>query len=471
MRNLTVFLILLVVSTGCGGRSAKHKKPQTAREYLSRYAKLTFSKATDNEFLREELFRIEAEGGLPLQLACGKKELDASQSANVPLQAMAAAEQLSYLDRRLAYAFPESGFTIAERHASEIARLSADYQSLRLDLDRFSKSKKRTIDLAFDEGSLFGNRFIPCLEIAIKLELTVAGLALRNGDWKSARTGFERVWRSLELIAAQPHLESRVLCAQLRSATLRLLETMLNAPECDLEEVHFFRNLLAATIEQWPNDDRVWRGERARALHFFEMMRDGQALSLADEKLQAAIDDHGGSKDFGLWLHAHIDEDELFYLDQMRKLIDSCAVPFADRNGLIAALYSDLQSRARTDDDPLLSRLMLFDEVEPVMRWQASDRLRCEVMLIALEASLGERTASLALRTSPVSGRAYHIGVLQRIVRVDADSEAGEFGYAVSTPRYDLQVVVSDPDDVSDEQEVESDRWSKTPQKSARRLP
>jgi hypothetical protein len=474
MRPIQALLILAMAAlAGCSGRvapSAKLKKPQTAREWLARYGKLQFSRTSENPFLRDELARIEAENGLPEQFMKVDSDLNA-KSANHPLIAIASAEQLNYLDRRLAFVYPQADFAVAERHITEIERLCREYKSLRENLGRFSKSNDWTVDLAFDEGSLFGGRFIPCIETAIKLELTAGGLGVKTEDFRTARNCFERAWRSVEILASQPHLESRVLAAQMRVAALRLLEAMLQSPHCSVEEVRSLRDLLAATIENWPGDDRLWRGERARALHFFEMMRDGQALSLADEELQAAIDDHGGSKDFGVWLHAHIDADEVYYLDQMRKLIDSCDAPFAERNPTIAELFSDLQRRARTDDDPLLSRLMLFDDVESAMRWQASDRLHCEVMLIALDESLGERTASKDLRISPLTGRDYRVSVLQRIIRVDGDSEIGELGYAVSTPRYDLAVAVAPNDGDSREEEAELSERPKRRQKSAERLP
>jgi hypothetical protein len=233
------------------------------------------------------------------------------------------------------------------------------------------------------------------------------------------------------------------LAAKLRSSALGLLESMLKAPECDATQVREFRDLLARCLTDWPSDDRVWRGERARALHFFEMVRDGQILSLANDEVEMAMDDHGGSKDFGLWLHAHVDADELYYLESMRRLISCCELPFADRNATLRDLASDLQRLAKTDADPLLSRLMLLGDIETGMKWQASDRLHCEVMLIALDHAVGDGSIAGAYDRSPLSGRRYRVTRLQRIIRVDGDSEVGELGYLVSAPRCDLELARS----------------------------
>lgn len=441
--------IALIFAAALGCRPAVKptaKPPKTTREYLGQYAELRRSRLTENAFLRDELFRIEAESGLPQQFT--KPQLnggkDAADGVSGPLKSIATASQLNHLDRRLGVVFPQAEFIIAERHMSEVDRLSSEYSELRKELERFSRARDWTIDLHFDEGALFVAHYLPCIETALKLELCVAGLASRKTDWQSAKEGFTRAWRSIEILAAQPHLESRVTAAKLRAPALRLLETLLNSPACETSEVREFRDLLAQCLHRWPADDLVWRGERARALHFFEMIRDGQALSLADEELQSAIDDHGGVKDFGMWLHKHVDADEVYFLEAMRRMIKSCETPFADRITTLADLQSDLQRQAKTDSDPLLSRAMLLGEVEAGMKWQASDRLHCEVMLIALDHAVGEGNVSRSLERSPLTGRPYRITSLQRIIRVDGDSEVGELGYLVSTPRHDLEVARAD---------------------------
>ncbi len=456
-------LIVVLLFIGCR-ESARPTTaaPKTTREYLARYAELKFTRCTENAFLRDELFRVEAESGLPRQFATVKTE-NPGNNANNPLKSITSTAQLNHLDRRLAYVFPQGDFVVAERHIAEIDRLAKEYADLRKDLDQFSRAEDWTIDLRFDEGSLFAAHFIPCIETAIKLELTVGGLALRRGERQGVTQIFQRNWRSIQILASQPHLESRVLAAKLRTSALKLLETILGSPACEVNEVSKFRDLLAQSLLEWPADDRIWRGERARALHFFEMIRDGQALTLATDELQAAIDDHGGPKDFGIWLHAHVDADEIYYLENMRRLIQSCETPFADRNATIRDLQSDLQRLARSDSDPLLTRLMLLVDIEEGMRWQASDRVHCEVMLIALDHALGETEASRLLTRSPLTGRDYRVTELQRIIRVDGDSEIGEFGYAVSAPRYDLEVASAS------EEEEEPQPKVKTPPKTARK--
>lgn len=435
-RLLIVLFFLLLI--GCRpAPTSTAKPPKTMREWLARFAELRYSRLTENAFLREELFRVESESGLPNQFAIAN---DAPDGAHGPLKSITSAAQLNHLDRRLAHVFPQAEFAIAERHIAEIERLRSEYSELRKDLDRFSLAKDWTIDLAFNEGSLFAGHFIPCIEAAIKLELTIAGLTTRKAEWQAAKESSLRVWRAIEILAAQPHLECRVLAAKLRTSALGLLESMLKSPACDASQVRGFRDLLAQCLADWPADDRVWRGERARALHFFEMVRDGQILSLANEDLEMAIDDHGGAKDFGIWLHAHVDADELYYLEAMRRLITSCETPFADRNATLRDLSSDLQRLAKSDADPLLSRVMLLGDIESGMKWQASDRLHCEVMLIALDHAVGDGSVSSTLQRSPLTGREYRVTELQRLIRVDGDSEIGELGYLVSAPRYDLEL-------------------------------
>lgn len=442
------------------------KPPKTTREWLAGYAELRSSRMTENAFLRDELFRIEAESGLPKQFT--KPPIvtvkDADEGVSGPLKLITTASQLNHLDRRLGFVFPPAEFVIAERHMLEVDRLSSEYAELRKALERFSRARDWTIDLHFDEGSLFVAHFLPCIETALKLELCVSGLACRKSDWPSAKEGFTCAWRSIEILAAQPHLESRVMAAKLRTPALRLLETLLHSPDCQESEVREFRDLLAHCLNRWPADDLVWRGERARALHFFEMIRDGQALSLADEELQSAIDDHGGVKDFGMWLHKHVDADEIYYLETMRRMIASCEAPFADRIATLADLQSDLQLQAKSDTDPLLSRLMLLGDLEVGMKWQASDRLHCEVMLIALDHAVGDVNVSRSLQRSPLTGRPYRVTSLQRLIRVDGDSEVGELGYLVSTPRYDLEVARADLDV---EVEVEAKPTQERPKRPA----
>lgn len=435
------WLLLLLLLAGCGGAPRAADRPVTTRQFLARYAELQLTRATKNAFLRDELFRIEGEEGLPLQLAA----VSPAEPAQKALSAIVAAPQLSYLDRRLALLFPQGKFQIAQRHLPEIERLKSDYSALREELARLAKAPP-TIDLHFDEGTLFTAPFLPCIDAALRLELLCAGADLHADAWPQVVKSFRCAWSGIAFLAAQPHLESRVLAAQRRADALRLLEAMLEAPQCQESDVRDFLSLLNQTLADWPSDDRIWRGERARALHFFEMIRDGQVLSLANEELQLAIDDHGGSVDFGRWLYKHVDEDQFFYLETMRRLIDACRSPFFERAPLLEELQSELRRLARSDRDPLLSRVMLLGDIEPAMQWQASDRMHCEVMQIALQRSLGEGEATQQSRRSPLTGRAYRVAALQRQIRVEGDTEQGELGFAVSAPRYDLDLARAKPE-------------------------
>jgi len=174
--------------------------------------------------------------------------------------------------------------------------------------------------------------------------------------------------------------------------------------------------LFEAQLDHWPNDRVAWIGDRALALHAYEMIRQGQLALLLTPDERQRFDREGVLAGLQQRLQTHVDQDERFYLRSMRELIESCRQPYYQRRQRLTRLRKRLQAERNTSSFPFAAGRLFLAGVDQAMALQATDRTRMEVWALAL--ALSADLPRPAYHSSPLTGVTYLVDVGTRQVRV-----------------------------------------------------
>ncbi len=121
----------------------------------------------------------------------------------------------------------------------------------------------------------------------------------------------------------------------------------------------------------------------------YDMVRRGQLLNLLTSE---EVETFRRGEDVQRWtwrVLKSLDDDEVFYLETMRRLIDSCQEPYAARGPILNDCAARLDRLRGTPRHPFLAAQVLLVNVATAMRRQAADRARCEAWRLALAAAAG----------------------------------------------------------------------------------
>jgi hypothetical protein len=199
------------------------------------------------------------------------------------------------------------------------------------------------------------------------------------------------------LVAAESHLTTRSAAARMRNEALAVVELIVHHPAVTRAHIDALRSALARECDRWTSDDLAWRGERAIGLHAFEMVRDGQILSLLDaEEAQRVMDE--GPQRFGRALQKNIDDDEAFYLRTMREVIAISSLPYYERHERLKRIGGQLAERRGGPQEAFVSDFLLSKDLLWGQKMQAVDRAAMDVWLVALS-----RAVDAPLTDEPVN--------------------------------------------------------------------
>ena len=395
MRLGGLFLLLLVIA-GCGKSS--HPEPKSVADARS-YAQLDGLRRSPHQGLQAELARLEDEQLTPHQLAATRK--------TTPAETMVAVRP----DRLSVQAALREAYPALSRgmYQEQIERIDPDgdwrigpveRELLRELIGRTEKHRERfraalqQAENGFEIDPLVGPlaelEFFEPLELGCRLEGLLAVHYLADGEVADAAQSLDWMLLASERLAREPHVATRLLAAKMRAETLRLLQVIVKDSRCDAATLEAASQRIDQLLAQWPSDAQAWIGERASGLIVYEMVRDGHYLSLIDRQEVARLEKQHLLKTTARAVMGGIDEDQFFYLQSLRKLIESCDRPYCERIAAIAAIHQELAARESTQRYPIVAA-MLLDDVHTVQRRQAEDLARSLAWRLALQIATGKR--------------------------------------------------------------------------------
>jgi len=400
-----VFAIAL--AGGCPRRPSEQTKQQ---ELFTAYADLSHLEGTHHPGLQAELSLLQAERATPRLL-----EVD-SERAIPDSDAVDLGELLTETFnrstvkltwRRSEKLFDEAGFSWDPINLEHAFRLRRQYDEQRRRIRTALAKPGVYLHLRFTQGVGMSTEFVDAGLLYHRLELFYGAEQLTRGDLEGALDCIEPMLSFCELLGEKKHVISRLAAADARREAFALVQAIVMNEAAGHSELERIRHLLGDHLAHWPDDADAWIGDRAQALHMYEMIRDGHLLSLLTEE---ELVRHRQNRDLQTFVAAamrSVDADQHFYLRTMRDIIENCRRPFYQRAAVFQALRRDLDDLKRTPEYPLIADRLLLQDIQQGQRRQAVDRARAEAWANALSMALEER--SPAHEQNPATGEPYKI--------------------------------------------------------------
>lgn len=412
----------MLAVAGCGkSPSAGPKSVADARAY----AELPGLRRSPHEGLQAELARLTDEQRTPLQLA--------SAQVVAPVTTMVTARP-SELTPQVAIreAYPSLSRGMHEELLERIDpnrdwRVGPVERELLRDFvtrtaphrDKFRLALERAegglgIDPAM--GPLAELDFIEPLHLGCRVVGYTSVHHLADNDVTSALHSLTTMLKAAELLAREQHVACRLLAANCRADALRVLQLIVQHRHFNASHLDSVGARIDETLRQWPSDAQAWIGERASGLIAYELVRDGHYLALLDRDEVERLEKHHMLKTTARAVMGGVDEDQHFYLQSLRQLIDGCRLPFCERVPLLANIRRELSESESTQRYPIVAALLL-DDFERVHQRQAEDLARCVAWNTALRIARGQQ-ASSETPLNALSGKPYLATVEDQRVRI-----------------------------------------------------
>jgi len=408
-----LFLMALLAAPGCGSSDPE----QLNEETLEALSELPGATQAVSQALRDELARIREERGLPTQLS---RKVPEANNLSLILTKLFSAEPLPELVARVDEAFPAGRFTFPPIALEKAIRLRSTYDAQLVAIADALKSEQREFVVDYRKGFFADRSFVDACRIAVTLESYRAAEQLVENRVAEAIPSLRMMFDLTQRLAALKHVESRLEAVELRRRSFLVLQAIVDHPQFSADLLPVIRPLVAEQLTDWPYDGETWIGDRAIGLHAYELVRRGELLQLLTAEELAKFGDEGTLDDLQNAARRFVDQDELYYVQTMRTLIDACQQPYAER-GKIFVEIKQAQNALRSEPDfPLVAARVFLPNIEVAQQMQAEDRALVEVWSLALSLAAGNPRQGEPL--DPVSGKPYHVSLESHRVTVWAES-------------------------------------------------
>lgn len=390
-------------------RATSSPPKPTSTAGLQYFASLPGLKATNHALLQAEYARLEEEKQTPLQIDAALPPAKTKTSSTPPLQDLERAFPL--LSRQLvlqqvAEAYPQDGFAMTPAQQERAKELLIRYKYGRALFSQCLPASRSGYGLQTAHGYLAKYDFLDVLEIGVRLSLLSAADHLRSGDFPAAIDELQLASEALAPLAKEPSLLARSTATRLRSewcaATNLQLQSLVlpqDLRQALLQSIRFQQSqLLPAAFH--------FSAERAAGLLVYEWVRQGSFLSLLSSEEVQKLTDQGLLPATRQAAQQNVDEDELFYLTQMRQLITASSSPYFTQAKTFQNITDQLAQRQKEGTYPLLAARLLQD-LQAASRWIALDETHLASHEIALATSLSVQPQSS--ETCPLDGSKFAV--------------------------------------------------------------
>jgi hypothetical protein len=401
MRALFLVLpLMLMPCVGCHRNEAARPPVKQAVDF----SHLPGLRATTDLALRDELARIEEEKATPELLM--RTGVPPQENIATGLNALFPPAQAPAIFAQSTELLPSGAFTFTPPALEKAAAFEKRYDRQRREARKVLHSPLCNFGIRYTDGFDADLSLVDVVRLCARLEAFEAAQCLSNAKVDGAVESVRQMLRLACCLASVKHVAVRVQGAYTRTEALAVLQAVVEHPRLNrthLEQLSAtFRDLLAT----WPSDADAWRGERALGLHGYELVRAGQADTLLTQEEAKQLDEQGILAELPNIAKQTVDNDERFYLQAMRRAIESCSRPYYARLEMFADLRNALQARSHSRSYPIIAGRLLLTNIQEGQGVQAQDRANCEAWALALAAATGQPAPPYD--KNPLTGQAYY---------------------------------------------------------------
>ena len=426
-REAQLWCVLIpLVALGCSD------SPRAADDVveISQYSRLPGLAATHNQALREELARLRSERATPDLLARRVHQRGVTLPGNPRFNGVIAIEQALPENIRPSFladvqrVYPQHRFEFDQRRLQRASEIRANYRPQLFALQQLVK--RSDLEFSWDPTQGLGDE-LPFIELAHAgnrmMALVVADL-IEHGRLSEAVDSLIPLFRMAQALGEVRHLVPRIAAVHMRREILEIARAICQHSNVDREIQRQLQQQLTAQVAQLPPDGDAWIGDRAAGLHLYELIRDGYLLSVLTYDELKKFRDEVGIEQLGELVAKNLDNDELFYLETMRKTIEACQQPFYQRLSQLHEIKRNLENLRQGSDYPFVADHFLLKELVVGQRLQALDRARLEAWQLALRSAIDGQADST---TNPMTGHPFILDIQPDRVIVDGiDPTSGE---------------------------------------------
>ena len=410
------FLTLgVLLPLGCSRSDPPEKPPEGEEATVEDYGTLPGLKGAPHKKLQDELARITEEGGTPAQL--DQHNLPDEQNAAAGLLNLFPEKTVKALRQRSDELFPSGKFDFNAIQLEKAIRFRKTYEAQRHEAREALARPGCDFGVRHLAGPAADLSFIDVVWICARLEAFAAAEALsRDHDLDAAIESVRFMLRLAECLGAEKRISCRLEAAYLRTEALGVIQAILRRSELTAGQVASLAEITRDVLRHWPDDAAAWIGDRALGMYCYELVRAGHIYVMLTARDREQFAREHSLRELPAAAQRSANQDELYYLETMRKIIESCARPYFQRMELFEAMRQELQDLRETDRFPLVAARLLLVDMEKAHEVQARDRANYEAMALALALASGGEP--LPLEVNPLTGEKYKIQRLGNLVTV-----------------------------------------------------
>lgn len=399
------FLIL-----GCGDSE------QTVTEVTQTAATLEKTNLSHFEPLRDELNRLSAERALPEQLDARTVAEVSPKSFAGSIDTLLEDNQSERIRERLQEFFPPNGQNPRALTLEKAAGFLKFYQARLNEARKSLEGPQDRFQWKASDGWFIDTSYADKAHAICGLELIAGMDAISQGKIAETIDSLGYAGRIIRMLANDEHLVARLTAVSLRERWLNLISLTVASPELQRSDLEKIYQLLLNQISQWPNESRAWIVDRAIGLQTYELVRQGNYLSLLSPEEAEELESEGLHIIRSRAVQRYIDQDESFYLDTMRRIIDAESMPFYMRDSTWDSIDRSIEDAKKTEHYPQVAIELLLPDIKIAQRQIADDRARVEAWTLVLAHCVGNNPPTY--QKNPATGQEYQVNKDENVVEV-----------------------------------------------------
>jgi hypothetical protein len=256
---------------------------------------------------------------------------------------------------------------------------------------------------------LFAENYIVPFVHYVTVERAFASRSLQQGKPDDTVQAIRYVYCLADALAESGSLELRIVAARFRLQMLETAQSLLLHPLCRHKHHELLHKLLDDQINNRETDEVIWTRYREEGKQFFEnMTRQGFDKMIAPNLLKELAERHA-FRGYEKATIERFNHDRSVFHRVSEAIVESCAVPFFQRQQALRQLDTELREQRGTANEPVFTLLLLRD-VSTSMRIFAQERSGIETAYLALSISLNIRNRQKPLNF--LTGNEYEIRLI-----------------------------------------------------------
>jgi len=225
------------------------------------------------------------------------------------------------------------------------------------------------------------------------LEEYAIAQALLEGNIREATNALSRIFHIAFLASQLADVGVRTDAANVRLMAFEVMQRVVLDPQFERQDMVFLRNMLEGQRQNWTPEHVAWFGDRARGLMVYQRVT--RELTLDPAEIQELNERGLKMVDVAQGFLKYREEDKVFYLRAMQRILDASEEPFATRLEIVNQIHRELDAKRNTFDregvamEPFVAGLRLRG-IEQSMELFAQDLSALNRALVAVLHSLGQ---------------------------------------------------------------------------------